>query len=985
MKKHWSIIVILLLLTLSVKAEFVNEQSAWHYAADFMNISSSTRKNLKRAPVNIGNMDAPAFYVFSDENAGFVIVSSDDRAYPVLAYSPSPFPTEDDMPENLRYWLEMYKSQISVLNDGDVADEDVREEWRKFREGKLVKSDVVLEPLIKTQWNQNPRYSTWSANYNLLCPYDSEQNAYCVTGCVATAMAQIMKYYEWPKNGRFSYSYTPKSNPQYGLQTADFANTQYDWVNMPNQLNDKSSNVQIKAIARLMYHCGVAIDMDYSPVGSYAASAHSHAAQGRHGADFALYTYFNYSKSLHTISRDDCQNDSVWKVVLKKDLLEQHPILYTGYDATGSSGHSFVLDGYDSDDYFHFNFGWDGSGDGYYLLDAVKPLDYGAGAGIHDYSYHQRATIGIKPADENEQYSYIYQLKFYEEPMLSTDTIKYTQMPQKVSTTMQLANYDINNFNGKVAMKIVDEFGVEHGLTDYEEISINGKEYNQEGGFTYWHSGELNFQFKFSFNTYPGIYHLIPVYENSNGEWIELAWEDYYDRLQVVVFYATYLAPYSKFEMDSLFQDEAADITVQIANWADKDYSGKFRLELLDINNMSTIEELATIDIMDNPLPSRTYSTYTFSSLIKSEPGDYVLCLSYYDANYDKFYWCGYTRMPSMIPITIYRRGDNPDNPPVIHDVIEDLALDTVFLPDDLQYGSSNIIRAKVTNNSDESFNGSLRFKMFNKNDSELGVCPELIVYLEGNATRTLSLPLNLVKSMMPGQYRLRLEYKSSTEDDWQLIDKRFDFEVVNNQSLYRTTSYEYNNEERKLYHNKGVQLKVTVQNDDSRDFTGWIALSLYTNQMNIKQKIDTVFIDREAPIRSGEQKRLRFGRKITADPGTYRLVLTFQWTGTDTVLVCGDNKYTNFVKVTVEEETLDAIEENKQAITVYPNPASDLILINGVDASELIIYSLQGQVVRRTFNQNYITVADLPEQNYVIIIKRDGLIVARQLIGIKH
>ncbi|MBQ3710212.1 MAG: C10 family peptidase [Bacteroidales bacterium] len=311
-------------------------------------------------------------YVFNAET-GFVIIAADDCVRPVLAYSTDfPFKTEN-MPENIKSWLSSLNEEIQDAVDRHlVATETIRQEWELLSQGikPAPKHRSEVAPLIATHWDQYEPY-------NNLCPGGS------LTGCVATAMAQVMKYWDWPYKGVGSYSYV---HNVYGTLSANFGNTVFDWDNMVDEMYYNSPAAQQTAVATLMYCCGVSVDMDYSPSGSSAFT-------DRIGS--ALYTYFDYNQNdMHWVVASD-YNANSWIALLKAELDGRRPILYRGQGDGG--GHAFICDGYDTSDYLHFNWGWSGWCDGYYAFGALEPGAGGAGSGAGIYNDDNSAFIGIRP------------------------------------------------------------------------------------------------------------------------------------------------------------------------------------------------------------------------------------------------------------------------------------------------------------------------------------------------------------------------------------------------------------------------------------------------------------------------------------------------------------------------------------------------------------------------------------------------------------
>ncbi len=376
--KRLSTLLLLTLSTLSLMATPVKEKEAAQVATHFWSAVS----NMPVTDLQIVRQsDFTQFYIFDiNQGGGFVIVSADDAAYPVLGYSTNT-PAGDLGPET-RFWLGQYAAEIDALAAGTVEVEPalaeyVRSHWTQLLQGtwQQPKTATSVAQLLTTQWNQSPYY-------NALCPTGTP------VGCAATATAQVMKYWNHPVVGNGSHSYY---EDDYGTLSADFGNTTYDWDNMPNRLSSYSSATQRTAVATLCYHVGVAIEMDYSPDGSGAQVIGSY----RPSSESALVDYFNYENTISGIQKSS-YSDAQWVDILKGELDAARPIVYAGYD--DAAGHAFVFDGYDANSQFHVNWGWGGSYDGYYAVGALNPGGGGVGSNTSNtFNYYNQALIGIQP------------------------------------------------------------------------------------------------------------------------------------------------------------------------------------------------------------------------------------------------------------------------------------------------------------------------------------------------------------------------------------------------------------------------------------------------------------------------------------------------------------------------------------------------------------------------------------------------------------
>ena len=317
-------------------------------------------------------------YIYNADK-GFVVMAADDRVQPILGYSLTGHFRVKDMPSNVRGWLQGYNDEIQFAVENNAkASAETKQQWHDLENGvKGTKATVVVEPLLYTQWDQGDPY------YNL-CPTATSGGTtyHAVTGCVATAMAQIMKYWNWPIKGNGSHSYRPSGFSQ---QSVNFGNTTYDWANMTDTYDSNSTEAEETAVATLMYHCGVSVDMQYGLEASGAQSS---------DIPTALKNYFRYNTSVAIKYKTNYNNNS-WANLIKGELDALRPVQYSGND--GSEGHAFVCDGYDSDNYFHFNWGWSGMYDGYFTLNTLNPGTGGTGSGSGNYNQGQSAVINAYP------------------------------------------------------------------------------------------------------------------------------------------------------------------------------------------------------------------------------------------------------------------------------------------------------------------------------------------------------------------------------------------------------------------------------------------------------------------------------------------------------------------------------------------------------------------------------------------------------------
>ena len=381
MKKSVLSFLCLVLCVLMAQAGPVDKQQAQQQAQAFFAKKGKTLKKVSKpykAPRKAATTDEAYYYVFNSEgNNGFVIVSGDDRTAPVFGYSDTGSFDEKNIPENMRAWLEGYVEEIKALDsETPVMSSDAP--LTGMRKAESVKRPIA--PLITTKWNQDSPYNDNCPTYN---------GSKCATGCVATAMAQVMYYYRAQ-----SVSATTAEIPAYTISKrgisipATPANSPIDWANMTDTYSSSSTAAQNAAVAALMAYCGRSVEMEYGPssgaVSQYVPSA--------------LEKYFGYATGGLCISRE-AYTLQEWEDMVYEELLAKRPLFYGGSSAGG--GHAFVVDGYDGEGLFHFNWGWGGMSNGYFLLQVANPGNnsgIGASATSDGYASKQSAIFGVNPS-----------------------------------------------------------------------------------------------------------------------------------------------------------------------------------------------------------------------------------------------------------------------------------------------------------------------------------------------------------------------------------------------------------------------------------------------------------------------------------------------------------------------------------------------------------------------------------------------------------
>lgn len=397
------LVIVLGLMGLAAMATPVDNGTARTVATNFWNAHRD--KGVPAITSAMRQIDIPfdGMYVFASPTTGFVIVAADDCVQPILAYS-FHSPASAQLNPEVRYWLSTYQQQIDLLRQhGAAGSEAVAVQWQEY--SKAMDGDPVpltmVPPLISTTWDQSPYY-------NKFCPYDSNAHARTVAGCVATATAQVMKYWNHPAQGTGSHSYSS----DYGTLSADFGATTYNWALMPTALSGTTSTAQDNAVATLMYHVGVAIEMDYGTNASGAQlTNYGYSYNSYPSTQGALSLFFGYDNNIQAKYRNNISDDS-WKNYIVTELNSLRPVLYAGFDPDG--GHCFICDGYNSaETQFHFNWGWSGYYDGYYSLADLSLGGGGTGTtSSYTFNLNQQILIGVQPQG-------------YVPPTTHSDTISY--------------------------------------------------------------------------------------------------------------------------------------------------------------------------------------------------------------------------------------------------------------------------------------------------------------------------------------------------------------------------------------------------------------------------------------------------------------------------------------------------------------------------------------------------------------------------------
>lgn len=455
MKK--TLLFVLIAISTLANANPIGKQEAMKLAMRFLKQkqpTTSTRAKSQRNQLKMVMQCPNAYYVFNNGNGqGFVITSADDRTDAVLGYAYTGKFDVNNIPVQLKDLLSLYEHEIKTA---------VRLRLKNLkttsgtRAGLSVKRSI--HPLIETRWNQG-------APYNDACPMGVFERT--VTGCVATAMAQVMYYHQCPR-GETLDTIPGYKSPKIGKVLDTLPKTTFDWKNMLRTYDENANREQKNAVAKLMKYCGVSTEMDYAT-----------AKQGGSGTvavelPYALTHYFGYSKAARYADRSG-YTSKTWNNMIYEELKEGRPVLYGGVTPTGG-GHEFVCDGYESGDYFHINWGWSGLSDGYFRLSVLNPDQQGIGSFEGGYSLSQCAILGVKPNEGEEQLDAMTVIDLHMRGLSQMSRKSIEQGFKKLSMSYELFNYMLLPFEGKMGvglykdgklMKVVHE----SELISYEPIT----------------------------------------------------------------------------------------------------------------------------------------------------------------------------------------------------------------------------------------------------------------------------------------------------------------------------------------------------------------------------------------------------------------------------------------------------------------------------------------------------------------------------------
>ena len=690
--RFFGLLMLLLGIGLLAQAAPISQDQARKEALSFLLNKQISNRSLK--PVALSNRmlkagNQAAFYIFNvGNNQGFVIVSGDDRINPILGYSDEGYFDEAKAPSNMKNLLNEYAQQISMLNEvsnvkGAIA-----------AAKNVVDTRNSIAPLLTTKWDQARPY--WNK-----CPQvQNEDGEYepSYTGCVATAMSQVMKYYNYPAQTTqvilsYQYGYGTGNMGEYITQyTEDLPVTTFDWAHMLDSYNGSEDQVYTDAVATLMLYVGHAAHMTYALTASGTTDPY---------IPKAFTNYFDYNAQL--VYRSD-YDQQAWEDMVYQELVAGRPMVYNGRAGSGG-GHSFVCDGYEMGDYYHINWGWGGLGNGYFQLAIMNPHAAGIGASssAEGYNIDQTAIIGITPGysgqGEVNHVLTVYNMYYSGNRELERGSNGFSLYKRRqVVVTAEDHIDDGTKYARGIALYDSNNNFVEMiaSMTYYTStLSVTDK-WPDSNSSTYYYFGK---------NISNGTYKIVPVCQvQGTSEWIPMLESDrYYIEMNVSGNTATLVdhplndLTATNFEFTGDHRVGAAEqchVTVQ-NNSGDR-FSGKLYLYVSN-EQLDEYGEYTTMVEAEIPAHSSKVVTFNFTP---QNAGTKTAQLSLYDSS------MGGNKIPGTGTVTIAAA-------PAVVPMNLSVVIEATNAIDGVIYDTHARFKVDVTNNADGEFNRYLLAPLF--------------------------------------------------------------------------------------------------------------------------------------------------------------------------------------------------------------------------------------------------------------------------------
>jgi hypothetical protein len=679
----------------------------------------------------------PYYYVFNIENnKGFIIVSGDDRAKEILGYSENGSFNITSLPPNFTYWLSTYQKELKTLMEQPEASIASEAQLSSFTDtdNRLTTFAASVAPLLGgIKWDQR-------SPYNNSCPIiDSYTSERAVTGCVATAMAQIMRYYKWPVKGTGSNTYTPRkfATPL----TVDFSQTTYDWANMTETYSSSSTAAQNAAVATLMYHAGVAVNMDYG----------RESTAGSVGMAKALVANFGYDPNIQIYDRD-YYSKAEWMDLIKTELNARRPVLYSGYSSV-AGGHQFICDGYDSNGLFHFNWGWSGNSDGYFELSVLTPAALGISDGTNGgFNHNQAIVIGIqKPSSTSVAPP--YQLNLYLSLWVYPDSVGRSA---PFAFMADIENDGLNSFSGLFGVALYNNNGFVRLLNSTSISSLDTYNF-----YLYY----IYFSMPSDINS--GQYKLYSVFQpmGQSGWQIVRGKVGTPNYLNVTVSSSdiTFSAPdvlpkltlNSFTSTTSLYQRKTGKFSVSITNTGGE-YNSNLIIQLKSVTN-DTISQIVSTDPIN--IPSGETKSFTLKGDILLPVGKYYLS-AMYDPDNNSSTSTAYASLGNPLTVNVLAEASGAA-------VLT--ATSKISFPDATKVSKRKAVLTAHIKNTGGNYSGFIAAFVFPQiGGNSLVRFGNQTITLNKDEERTVTFADSI--NLPPGEYSTEIRYWDATISNWILF-----------------------------------------------------------------------------------------------------------------------------------------------------------------------------------------------------------------------
>ena len=952
----------------TANAEQITEQQALQIAAKYADIDTKTYPQRMKAA---GKQEkAAAYYAFNiGDNDGFVIVSGDDSLTELVGYSDSGSFDSDNIPDNMHSWLQTYSDYVASVQNGESK-------AKRQQLGKV--TTVVVRPFVTTEWNQGEPY-------NRLTPI-LQGNTHCATGCVATAMAQVMKYYEWPERGTGSNKY---QHSVFGTLSMDFSQSVYDWDNMldiyssyydgSNNLVPEYNDEQAGAVAKLMYDCGISVNMNYWESSGASTSR----------ITYAFENYFNYDSE--TFYRDNMTSEKFMTTLLA-ELDERRPALICG---TGLGGaHAFVADGYDSNNFVHINWGWGGISDGYFNINYLDPDNLGTGGGSGAFKWTQTFTTaypnrtGLTPEREQLRLDYMSQDDYaYGVFINNTDFSKNDRQ------TVSLSNVHNPNgeaYSGEISIAAFNENGA---------MTIIGTRSQFISGFpsgTYYPGETFNILSDFS-SLEDGEYEICGISkEDAPGydfDWVKfnssLSIKIFVGNGRVTVFPTEYSLSLTKAieKPERIYMNTTTVFTASFLNGSSAVVDGTIDYAIKRLSDNYTVYSIS--------VPAIIYDYNDYSDAVEIPIQSDVFS---YDEEYS-FIITGFTlKSGETIPVesefgqctftieegTPQRRLTFYDNGPGNAGI----SLNTdVFEKSESQDVNFN----NIVNYESEAWQGYISTEIL---DSE-GEAVILPYASTGILLKELSYGSTTVKDFSPdmgelpdGLYTIIPVSQELNNSEWVRFDhpSKIDIEIKGDYAYVRHYEYSISQESEitaagELTSGGTGVFNVEMRNNSEEEAVGDLSYEIRKQADGSLAHEGTMHIDLPAYTTSTVSIELPLTEDIFSE-GIYTIAITGYLSVTHSEF--GFSTSITPSAFHIGSSGMEGIETGN--VAVYPNPAKDFITVDcGEGISSVTIFSASGQLVKSIGGadaEGSIHMGDLPAGYYIVAVGTEsGATVRKQIL----